>query len=89
FYINRTYGIVYGKNRFLKNEFTDKNGVVHKISQAKLNPFAGTFYYRPAQNFIVSLGWGVRNSGGGNRLDDTRVYNNDGWNWSIGFDVNF
>ncbi|MBI4502597.1 MAG: hypothetical protein HY700_15735, partial [Gemmatimonadetes bacterium] len=89
FYINRTYGIVYGKNRFLKNEFTDKNGLVHKISQAPLNPFQGTFYYRPAQNFIVSMGWGVRNPGGGNRLDDTRVFNKDGWNWSIGFDINF
>jgi hypothetical protein len=89
FYYNRTFGIVYGKNRFLKNEFTDKNGVVHKISQAKFVPLSGTFYYRPAQNFIVSMGWGVGTTAGGNRLDDTRSFATDGWNWSIGFDINF
>jgi len=89
YYINRTYGIVYGKNRFLKNEFTDKNGVVHKISQAKFVPLSGTFYYRPAQNFIVGLGWGVGTTAGGNRLDDTRSFASDGWNWNISFDVNF
>jgi hypothetical protein len=89
FYYNRTFGIVYGKNRFLKNDFTDKNGVVHKISQAKFVPLSGTFYYRPAQNFIVSMGWGVGTTAGGNRLDDTRSFATDGWNWSIGFDINF
>ena len=89
FYYNRTYGIVYGKSRFLKNEFTDKNGLVHPISQAKFVPLSGTFYYRPAMNFIVSLGWGVGTTAGGNRLDDTRTFATDGWNWSIGFDINF
>jgi hypothetical protein len=89
FYYNRTFGILYGKNRFLTNEFTDKNGVVHKISQAPLNPFSGTFYYRPAMNVILSLGWGFMNPGGGNRLDDTRQFNKDGWNWSVGLDINW
>jgi len=89
FYYNRTYGIVYGKSRFLKNDFTDKNGVVHKISQAKFVPLSGTFYYRPAMNFIVSLGWGLGTTAGGNRLDDTREFARDGWNWSLGFDINF
>jgi hypothetical protein len=89
YYYNRTYGIVYGKNRFLKNDFTDKNGVVHEVSQAKFSPFTGTFYYRPAMNFIISLGWGVGTAAGGNRLDDTREFSSDGWNWSLGFDINF
>jgi len=89
YYINRTYGIVYGKNRFLKNDFTDKNGVIHKISQAKFTPLSGTLYYRPAMNFIVNLGFGLGTTAGGNRLDDTRTFATDGWNWSIGFDINF
>jgi hypothetical protein len=89
FYYNRTYGIVYGKSRFLKNEFTDKNGVLHPISQQKFVPLSGTFYYRPAMNFIVSLGWGVGTTAGGNRLDDNRAFARDGWNWSLGFDINF
>jgi hypothetical protein len=89
FYYNRTYGIQYGKSKFLKNEFTDKNGVVHEISDAPINPFSGTFYYRPAMNVIVSLGWGFMNPGGGNRLDDTRQFNKDGWNWSLGLDINW
>jgi len=89
FYYNRTFGIQYGKNKFLTNTFTDKNGVEHKISSAPINPFSGTFYYRPAMNVIVSLGWGFMNPGGGNRLDDTRVFNKDGWNWSLGLDINW
>jgi hypothetical protein len=86
---DRTFGVVYGKSSYMKREFTDRNGVLHKVSQGKINPFSGTFQYRPAQNFTVNLGWGFMNSGGGNRLDDTRVYNKDGWNWSLGFNFLF
>jgi hypothetical protein len=86
---DRTWGVVYGKNKYMTNEFTDKNGVAHDISSAPLNPFSGTFQYRPAQNFTVNLGWGFMSGGGSNRLDDTRVYNKDGWNWSLAFNFLF
>jgi len=83
---NRTIGFNYGYSHFLKNEFTDRNNVVHPISEAKFSPISGTFHYKAAQNFRVSLGFGLGQAAGGNRLDDTRVYNRDGWNWSLGFD---
>jgi hypothetical protein len=86
---NRTVGFNYGVSRFLKQEFTDRNGLVHPISQAKWSPISGTFHYKAAQNFRVSLGFGLAQSAGGNRLDDTRVYNSDGWNWSVGLDFLF
>ena len=86
---NRTIGFNYGISRYLKQEFTDRNGARHPISQAKFSPLNGTFHYKPAQNFRVSLAWGLAQSAGGNRLDDTRIYNSDGWNWSVGFDFLF
>lgn len=90
YYYNRTYGIEYGKAGYLKNEFTDKNGLVHPISKAPLNLLSGwTFFYRPAMNFSLSLGLGAGVKGGGNRLDDTRQFQSNGWNWSIGFDWMF
>jgi hypothetical protein len=90
YYYNRTYGIQYGKNSYIKNDFTDKNGVVHPISKAPLNLLSGwTFFYRPAMNFSVSLGLGAGVKGGGNTLDDTRNFQSNGWNWSLGFDWMF
>jgi len=86
---DRTWAIVYGKDRYMKHDFRDRNGVVHKISNSPLNLGSATFQFRPAQNFTVNLGWGLGTSGGGGRLDDTRVYNSDGYNWSLAFNFLF
>jgi hypothetical protein len=90
---NRTFGFSKGYSRYLKNDFTDKNGLVHPISQQKFNLaselLSWTFRYKPAMNFSIGIGVGAAQGGGGNRLDDTRVFNTDGWNWSISFDFQF
>jgi len=90
FFYNRTVGVIYGKNRFMSRNFTDKNGLVHPVSQQPITALTGwTFYYRPAMNFNISLGLSAGATGGGNRLDDTRLFNSDGWSWNIGFDFAF
>jgi len=88
---DRTWAFTWSKNHFMKHEFIDKNGVVHEITEAAFNPFSGAFQWRPAMNFTVNLGWGFMNSGGSDRLADInpRVYNKDGWNWSLGFNFLF
>jgi hypothetical protein len=88
---DRTWGLVYSKNAYINREFTDKNGLVHEVTDLPVNPFAATFQYRPAQNFTVNLGWAFNNTGGANRIADInpRVYNKDGWNWSLGFNFLF
>jgi hypothetical protein len=86
---NRTFGFVYGLNDYTKREFTDRNGLTHEVSKPAMNPFSGSFHYKVAQNFRLQLSWGFLSKGGGNRLDDTRQYNRDGWNWGLNFDFLF
>jgi len=90
---NRTFGFSKGISRYTKNEFTDKNGLVHPVSQQKFNPvgelLSWTLRYKPAMNFSIGIGLSAAQSGGGGRLDDARVYNKDGWSWSISFDFQF
>jgi hypothetical protein len=90
---NRTFGFSKGISRYLKNEFTDKNGLVHPISQQKFDALgellSWTLRYKPAMNFSIGIGLSAAQGGGGGRLDDTRVYNKDGWSWSFSFDFQF
>lgn len=94
YFYNRTFGVIYGKNRWFSRKFTDHNGLVHPVSQQPITPLTGwTFYYRPAMNFNISLGLAAGATGGGNRLDTIgppgTTYNKDGWSWNIGFDFAF
>jgi hypothetical protein len=86
YFYDRTYGVEYGMNGFLKNDFTDSHGVLHPVT--KNSSFKSiTLFYRPAMNFSFSLGVGI-NDGLGMKLDDNRSVRN-GWNWSIGYDFFF
>jgi len=86
YYYDRTYGVEYGANKNLKNDFTDRRGIVHDAA-SDFNWGTITLFYRPAMNFSVNLGMGV-NSTLAPRLDDNRDVRK-GWSWSIGYDFFF
>jgi hypothetical protein len=86
---NQTYGISYSLSGALKNDFTDRNAVVHKISDSPINPLSFGFHYKVAQNFRAQLSLSGLTKGGGGRLDDTRSFKANGWSWGISFDFQF
>jgi hypothetical protein len=96
YYYDRTWGFEYSLSKTIKTaEFTDKNGVMHKLREGAFNPFGGTFFYRPAMNFSVSLGLNALQKGaqGGftapDVADNNFNYKRDGWSWNIQFDYMF
>ena len=76
-----------------KATFTDKNGVKHTVRSGAFNPISGTFFYRPAMNFSLSLGFGLLTKSGQGGFEDVAPdgynYGRNGWNWNIGFDYMF
>jgi hypothetical protein len=99
YYYNRTWGFEYAYNKNVKAaNFTDKNGVLHTNVKPASNPFSGTFFYRPAMNFSLSLGLNALTKGsesgfvgeGANATPNALgSFKRNGWSWNIGFDYMF
>jgi hypothetical protein len=86
YFYDRTFGVEYSMNRYLKNDFTDSAGLLHPATKTHSGKSA-TFFYRPAMNFSFSLGVGI-NDQLGMMLDDNRQVRS-GWSWNLGYDFFF
>jgi hypothetical protein len=88
YYYDRTYGFEYGLSKFLKNDFTDRRGVLHEAS-TDMSPIAAiNLFYRPAMNFSINVGFG-QNTTLPAALDDENRQVRNGWQWQIGYDFFF